>query len=193
VFRLIPIKTSSASRGSLHGPQRTHRLATHLANYMNPMKLNAIRSLPVGYTPPPIPEGLCGPEKLAELLIEARKVQPEYTGPISDDGIRTLVNLIFFASLMPEEGRYPRYKLVCEPAESSIFLVTKIDPLPLDDVNQVRRLAPACAHPNCALLVAERDGLLWCDGVMNVGGMGLRNRTRTPRRHWRRAFAGTAS
>jgi hypothetical protein len=136
------------------------------------MKLNAIRSLPVGYTPPPIPEGLCGPEKLAELLIEARKVQPEYTGPISDDGIRTLVKLIFFASLMPEEGRYPRYKLVCEPAESSIFLVTKIDPLPLDDVNQVRRLAPACAHPNCALLVAERDGLLWCDGVMNVGGMG---------------------
>lgn len=136
------------------------------------MKLNATRMVPAGYTPPPIPAGLCGPEALAELLIEARKVQPDWTGPISDDGIRTLVNLIFFASLMPEEGRYPRYKLVCEPAEGSLFLVTKIDPLPLDGVNQIRRLAPACTHPECALLVAERDGSLWCDGVMNVGGMG---------------------
>jgi hypothetical protein len=136
------------------------------------MKLNATLRVPAGYTPPPIPAGLCGPEALAQLLIEGRKVQTDWNGPISDDGIRTLVNLIFFASLMAEEGRYPRYKLVCEPAEGSFFLVAKIDPLPLDGVNQIRRRAPACAHPDCAILVAERGGSLWCDGVMNVGGMG---------------------
>lgn len=128
--------------------------------------------VPAGYTPPTIPSGLCGPETLAELLIEARNVQSGWTGPISDNGIRTLINLIFFASLVPDEGRYPRYKVVCEPAEGSVFLVTRIAPIPLDDVNQIRRLAPACAHSDCALLVAERDGTLWCDGVMNVGGMG---------------------
>ena len=136
------------------------------------MKLNAQRLVPAGYAPPPIPVRLCGPETLAELLIEDRKVAPESAGPISDDGIRMLVNLTFFASLMPEEGHYPRYKLVCEPADGSFFLVTKIDPLPIDGVNQIRRLAPACAHPDCAFLVAERVGSLWCDGVMNVGGMG---------------------
>jgi len=135
------------------------------------MKLNTTRMVFAGCTPPPIPAGLCGPKALAELLIESRRVGIGIAGPISDDGVRKLVNLIFFASLMPEEGRYPRYKLSCEPGERSPFLVTQIDPLPLD-VNQIRRLAPACAHPDCALLVAERDGSLWCDGVMNVGGMG---------------------
>jgi len=136
------------------------------------MKLDAMRRKPVDYTPPPIPQGLCGPETLADLLIQARKVDPAWGGPISDDGVRNLVKLIFFASLMPEEGRYPRYRVVCELAEGSPFLVTKITPVPFSEVDQIRRLAPACGHPDCALLVAERDGSLWCDGVINVGGMG---------------------
>lgn len=137
------------------------------------MKLNSTRRAPSGCTPPPVPAGLCGPEALAELLIESRKCQPDWAGPISADGVRKLVKLIFFASLIPEEGRYTRYKLVCEQAEGSFFLITQIDPLALDEVNQIRRLAPACNQPDCALLVAERDGTLYCTGVIATGSHGF--------------------
>lgn len=137
------------------------------------MKLNALRMVPDGYTPPPVPKGLCGPEALAELLIEARKVERNWTGPISDAGVSSLVSIIYFTSLMPEEGRYSRYKVVCESADKSLFVVTKIDPFPLDGVNRIRRLAPVCAHPDLALLVVERDGSLWCEGIINTSGMGF--------------------
>lgn len=138
------------------------------------MKLNQTRALLVGCTPPPVPTGLQGPEALAELVVASRKFQTEWTGPISDDGVRSLLKFVFFASLMPEEGAFPRYKLVCERSADSLFLVTSLDSILLDGVNQLRRLAPAFKHPECALLVAEREGMLWCDGLINVGGLGAR-------------------
>lgn len=122
-----------------------------------------------GLTLPPIPQGLCEVEVLANHLITARKGMPELRAPVTDEGICKLIKLVYFASLMPEEGRYSRYKIILGPA-LSLFRSECRDEL---HVQQIRRLAPACANPDCALLVAERDGSLYFDGVATIGHVGL--------------------
>jgi hypothetical protein len=138
-------------------------------------KLNSIQPRPLGYTSA-TPDAPCGQEALADLLLEYRRFE---TGrgpdgwalpPISESGIRKLVGLAFYASMAPEEGRSPRFKAVCR--EDAGTSVARLQPVPIDEIDVLRRLAPACTHAECALLVAEREGGLWCDGVANIGPMG---------------------
>lgn len=138
------------------------------------MRLNSIRSYPAHYEPPPIPPGLCGHADLATLLLHYLEHEvPALRPPVSDDGLRTLMELAFFASMAPEEGHYLRFDLSCQKDVGAPFTVTRFDPITLSDVDVLRRLAPACTHAECALLVTEHDERIRCDGVVNVGPMGI--------------------
>ncbi len=137
------------------------------------MHLNSIRSYPAGYDCPPLPTGLCSHRDLADLLLHYLAwAPPAIRPPVSDEGIRRAIELAFFASMAPEEGRYPRFSVVCQEDFGAPFTVTRFDSIAIDDVDVLRRVAPSCTLPECALLVTHRDGRLWCDGVVNVGPMG---------------------
>jgi hypothetical protein len=144
------------------------------------LKLNSYRTVLGRYHLPKLPAGPSGPGALADLFLHVRRSAlsdlngdgAEWMAPISDDGVRKLIDLAFYASLLSEEGRLPRFKLVCQNVEGPLILVSRFDPISLGHVDQLRRLAPACTRPECALLVAERGGNLWCDGAINVGGVG---------------------
>ncbi len=135
--------------------------------------LNTIRSYPAGYDPPPLPQGLCKHSVLADMLSHYREfVNPAFVPPVSEKAIRQLIELTFFASMTLEERRFPNFRISCQKDVVSMFYVTRFDPVVLDGVDTLRRLAPILTHPEFALLVTERDGRLWCDGLLNVGPRG---------------------
>src|SRR5437868_11406520 len=93
---------------------------------------------------------LCGPaELLARLLSErdeGRRSRPEVYGNISDDGLRLLLNLSYFASQAIEEGRYPRFRLAVSPVSSQSpasddpwQLLTLAHPVVLCEIDDLRR------------------------------------------------------
>jgi hypothetical protein len=133
------------------------------------MKLNTLFFTHEGYNPP-IREGHATPTDLAEVLVYDRWWWQRKWGnaPLSENGLRQLVEMVFYASMSPEEGRFPRFKVTT----NSHFGVARLESVLLRDAEVLRRLAPACTHPDCALLVSERDGKLWCDGIVNVGTLG---------------------
>jgi hypothetical protein len=144
------------------------------------MKLNSQVRLPTGYDPPPVPDSLCSPDALADLLVHARAwrkaeflsdgAPSEAAAPLSDAGLRNLIDLAFYTSLVPEEGRHPCFKLVAQRFRSSSLVVSRFEPVPLD-LSRLHRLAPACTRPDCALLVTERQTGLQCEGVVCLGGL----------------------
>jgi hypothetical protein len=133
-----------------------------------------------GYSPPP--QGEASPlDHLVHLLCYDRAyMQAGGRGGtdsgrgrrLSDGGIRRLVQAAFYASMSPDEGRFPRLRVAVLEAAGSIFDVARFDPVRLDGPESLRKLAPACTHPACALVVSERDGGLFCAGIANVGPMG---------------------
>ena len=137
------------------------------------MNLNSIRSYPAHYQPLPILDRLCGHADLAALLLHYLEHEvPAFRPPVSDEGIRNVIELAFFASMAPEEGRYLRFNISCQTDVGAPFTVTRFDPIILKNVDALRRLAPSCTHSECALLVTELEERLWCNGVVNVGPMG---------------------
>ncbi len=137
------------------------------------MKLNTIRSAPAYYNFPHLPEDLCGQRDLANLLLHYIAFQtPAFRPPVSGKNIYRLIELAFFTSMATEEGRFPRFNIACQKDLGTPFTVTRFVPIPMDNVDVLRRVAPSCTHPECALLVAERNGRLCCDGVVNIGSMG---------------------
>ena len=118
---------------------------------------------------------LCGPKEFADLLVWLRTHEgaPGMLSPISQSGIRNLIDLSFYLSLSPEEGRYPRLRMVNQK-EKDFYLAIKFDkPIELKEIGELRRLAPACTTIDLALLITEQDDSLWCVGLNNIGAMGL--------------------
>ena len=79
------------------------------------MPLNTFTS---GLTIGDLPE-FCGPDDLSDAIISIRESGLERGGdyskllaPISNDGIRRLITLAYHTSLVTEEGRYPRFRLI---------------------------------------------------------------------------------
>lgn len=139
------------------------------------MGLNSFKFRPAGYDPPPIPDGkLLNHTDLTEIFQHYLDFElPALRGPISKDGLRRLIELAFFASMAPEEGRYTQFNLACQGDFGASYTVSQFDPISLDSVDVLRRLAPSCTHPECALWVTETDEELQCNGVVNVGLMGV--------------------
>jgi hypothetical protein len=110
---------------------------------------------------------LCGPAELLTRLLngrdEGRRSRPEVYGNISDEGVRMLINLSYFASQAIEEGRYPRFRLAVSPlggqaptSDDPWQLLTLLHPVTLSDIDDLRRLAPCASSHDFALEVQEQ-------------------------------------
>lgn len=136
--------------------------------------LSAIQALPPGYTPPQWPEP-CGPRDLAFVLTDARRQRMARAGgrisPLSDDGIASLVEAALYASLLPDEGRWPRCRLRNAEAHSWARLVS-FRPTPVAPAT-LTRLATLCHSASHALSIIEEGGSILCDGLVDTGPMGL--------------------
>lgn len=115
---------------------------------------------------------LYGPSDFAEKIIgyrEERKVVFDTVrgqGPIlHDKDIRDIVQFTYHASLMPEEGRYPRFRIVV--SDTSFGYGIKLSDTwlghQIDSPDSLRRLAPAIAGRSTALLVhtGNRGLIAW--------------------------------
>ena len=124
-----------------------------------------------------LPE-FCGPDELTDAVIRLRKYQLErigegYLSPISDAGIRRLIKLAYYTSLVAEEGRYPHFRLICTKESGDSIFATANFEVEIDGVEAFRRLAPSVSETDGALRVVERDGGLHCTGSMIVSEMGF--------------------
>lgn len=120
---------------------------------------------------------LQGPQALAAILLQGREGLMrdedgrEWLPPISPTGLYKLLDLAFYASMMPEEGRFPPFTLV--NAEDDWRVITVFDPpIPVETIESLRRLAPSCKIPDCALWIVEHQDLLWCSGIVDIGPRG---------------------
>ncbi len=131
-----------------------------------------------------LPE-FCGPDDLSDAIVSLRNSERSGRGsawfaPISDDGVRRLIKLAFFTSLVAEEGRYPRFRMINTNApEGSIWWAASFD-TPISDVESLRRIAPVASATDSALFITERDGALNCTGSMIVGDMGFSTKIGRP-------------
>jgi hypothetical protein len=128
---------------------------------------------------PQLPE-FCGPLDLARVIVDFRRWTAD-TGPggapepprarVSDDGLAKLLKLAYYASFEPDEGRYLRLRLFAPdapPAGRPRAVVRFATPLPLKGTEEIRRLGPALGSHAYAAEVDERDGRLFCDGIVAV-------------------------
>jgi hypothetical protein len=130
------------------------------------MPSNSIR---IWLNPDEVPE-ISGPDELAHLLISYRQtVDENLRSNLSEEVVRRVVSAAFCASLIPDEGRYPRFRLFV----SSFDALT--DPLPLSfqerreiGVQSLRRLASAFNPETHAIVVAVEEDGLWCRGVISI-------------------------
>ncbi len=127
---------------------------------------------------------VCGPAELSNLIVWLRsRASSAHQSVISETGIRKLIELSFYLSLSPDEGRYPRLRLGVEWSKKphNFFLAVKFDkPIELNEIGDLRRLAPACTTPHLALLITEQDDSLWCIGLTNTGPMGMSSQPGRP-------------
>lgn len=141
------------------------------------MQLHTFRPLPAsGERAVTLPE-LGGPKDLAAILLQGREGLmrdadgKEWLPPISAAGLYKLMDLAFYASMMPEEGRFPPFTLV--NAEDDWRVITVFEPpIPVETVDTLRRLAPSCKIPDCALWIVEHLERLWCSGIVDISSRG---------------------
>ena len=133
-----------------------------------------------------LPE-FCGPNDLADVIVainSAPTCPQGFRPPISDDGIRRLVHLAYFASLATDEGRYPSFRMICSAGygTNSIWSAGQFC-VPLDGVESLRRLAPAVSDLDTALLISESEGEqreLICTGLALFHDLGFSSQPGRP-------------
>jgi len=138
-----------------------------------------LNTFTLGPTIGDLPE-FCGPDDLSDIMIALRKSQLEqhegdagWLSPISDAGIRRLIQVAYHTSFAAEEGRYPRFRLInTDHGTDSIWFAADFN-TPINDVESLRRLAPAASETDGALLITEHDGSLLCTGSVIVSEMGF--------------------
>ncbi len=112
------------------------------------------------------PDGFSGPDEFAEVLLTARgdcQRERRLFGDISDEGVRRLVRVAYYASQAPNEGRFPRLTFFVPARDEELNLLARLgDELTLP---VLRRLGPALASEDCAVVVGEQDGALRLAGI----------------------------
>jgi hypothetical protein len=127
---------------------------------------------------------LCGPREFAKALLdEFHAVQQTDFGnwlsfSCSDESVRGVIELAYYASLLEEEGRPTRFRIVFgdDDADSVPYpLLARFDtPVGITDVADVMKIAPALSRQEVALWMTERKGKkgeswLECLGLLNAG------------------------
>lgn len=108
-----------------------------------------------------------GPHELGNLLCSALGDHPfRDSFEFSGRSLRRLINLAFYASMAPEEGRFPRFALAIRSHEHA-WVRARLDES-LGSVNALRRLAPTCQGERDALWITEKDNELRCSGLLNL-------------------------
>jgi hypothetical protein len=74
------------------------------------------------------------------------------------------MKVAYYTSLAPEEGRYPRFRLICVDTSSGILFFAVSFNTPINEVQSLRRLAPAALETDAALLITECGGWRSCAG-----------------------------
>jgi hypothetical protein len=127
---------------------------------------------------------LCGPRDFARaLLAEFHAVQKTDFGnwmefSCSDESVLGVIQLAYYASQLEEEGRPTRFQIVFGSDDVDAVpypVLTRFHtPLPITDVADVMKIAPALTRRDVALWVTERKGgkgesWLECLGILNAG------------------------
>lgn len=130
----------------------------------------------------PLQARRCGPQEYAQSLLDELQAAREtefgawLTCPCSEAGVRQIVELAYYASQMEEEGRALRFAMVFGVEDGDnlpLPLVARFRyPVPIGDVSDLVRIAPAFGHRRCALWIAERQG---ADGEPQLECLGLLN------------------
>jgi hypothetical protein len=120
----------------------------------------------------------CGPRELANFLFDAFNEFPGQNVALacSQDSFRKLTEIAFSCSLLAEEGRYPRFRIIIERAEAAGLpfpvLAALTTPRPINSPDDLRKLAPAVYDPDSALWITEvLDGetkRLECRGILDA-------------------------
>ena len=120
----------------------------------------------------PLPAGPCSLEDFSGVLLSALKCEESLHGrkssilaELSEKNLRLLIDMAFYSSMAPEEGRYPRFKIAFRSAR--VERAVRFMPVVLNQTDDLRKLAPVCA-PGTALVVSEREEHLYCDGLAFV-------------------------
>jgi hypothetical protein len=117
------------------------------------------------------PQKLYGPDDFVQRLIAGRNSESakELGGraAISDEGLRRLISLVYYASQLPEEGRFPRFRVYCSyiapPRDSSIcWIKFRYE---LTSVDALRRLVPSIPANEAMLQIIEDGSKLFCVGI----------------------------
>jgi hypothetical protein len=125
---------------------------------------------------------LCGPHELLGKLLDGRdagrRTTPERYGSINPEAVVQLVLLCYYASQAGEEGRFPAFRVFVPPSNNlppglhdPWQLLRFSQPLALNSVDDLKRLAPAASSHSYALEVREDNNE---DGRKNLLCIGIR-------------------
>lgn len=116
------------------------------------------------------PDDFCGPDQLVYVVCRARQVfSAAFPDAFSETGMLRLIQLAYRASLRPEEGKYLRFRLYTSVDEKHLHAVSIIsfdEPVVIDSVDVLQKLAPATTIHNFALAITEKENKLYCTGVL---------------------------
>ena len=118
-----------------------------------------------------------GPNELADVVVHFLRGRPpawlEGGSWLSEAGLRKLIEVAFFTSLAPEEGRYPRCSLLWSIYPHEWFDIGSFPAEAPLDVATLRRLAPISQMRNTAIRVGLREDNLVVVGVTALRFEGL--------------------
>ncbi len=127
-------------------------------------------------------ENACGVNELYSILISVFHKNNEtlWGGrlrlPFDKDSLRRLLKKAYATSLLAEEGRYPRFRIILGSNRDELFPFTSVvrfqSPVVINEANDLRKLAPSVSESSCALWVAEggdgSDRRLKCLGIIDA-------------------------
>src|SRR5438105_1306315 len=114
----------------------------------------------------------CGPDDFADVILAARRDadgEEACFGNISADGVRRLIRMAYYVSQAPNEGRFPRLRLLVPARGEEVQAV-----VPLRDeltVACLHRLGPVLASQDHALVVNEHDRTLRSCSIAALRGL----------------------
>lgn len=118
-----------------------------------------------------------GPNELADAVVDQLRTAPSlgygFGDWLSETELRRLIGVSFFASLAPEEGRYPRCSLYWSKHPHEFFDTCEFRGGITVAVEKLRRLAPICQTPGAAIRVAMRGNELQFVGMTATRFEGL--------------------
>ena len=125
-------------------------------------------------TPPDLTKP-CGPNDLTKCLLNWRRNDRRHINKIShleEEDIKDLISLAFYTSTIPEEGRYPKFRLfvfIYDGTGIEFRTLIKFDnPIKLREVKDIHRLTPAISMTNSALRIRKTDTGLCCDAIVLI-------------------------